>query len=446
MRRLFYFGYCGQKRFLCAPNARAPIAAPAKQAGFPASPFLPAHKPQCAGGPGRFAKRANFAAKMCKPRPLLRNRRLMGYNYLVFLYSGIESCRKVVFSVSERAAMKRRVRGLLHRKWFGPLGALVLAGLPMAVTIALVAYLTSPPDLAAVLGLSLPSPLQDPQGFAMELMLHLSSPSVNTLPLLSALPGAAIVLGVYLFVGLPVSVSLSGYFLDFLRGKKPGVLQAFSCFSGRYPRALFGMLYRLLWVLLWALMAFAAPVPLCIGGLHVIGLFAEQLGMYQIPLSIGLVVLCVVWFVVFAVAFVNRLLAYSLTPVALAAQPRLPAHRAVRLSRKLMRGNKWRLIGLIASFLHYFLPALAARALLFALPHIAPLLSLSDILAKSIGTFLWVVVGANLVVLVFVAPYLAASVHALYIERKREALMDEEVTPDDFVGRQKGQEKASYES
>ena len=42
------------------------------------------------------------------------------------------------------------------------------------------------------------------------------------------------------------------------------------------------------------------------------------------------------------------------------------------------------------------------------------------------------VVAANQLVWVYVGPYRGACRRAFYIERKREALMDEDVIPDDF--------------
>ena len=46
--------------------------------------------------------------------------------------------------MSERSAMKRRVRGVLRRRWFGPLAATALALVPCAVAGVLVALLVWP--------------------------------------------------------------------------------------------------------------------------------------------------------------------------------------------------------------------------------------------------------------------------------------------------------------
>ena len=72
--------------------------------------------------------------------------------------------------------------------------------------------------------------------------------------------------------------------------------------------------------------------------------------------------------------------------------------------------------------------------------YLSTLLGLTDVYVRYIRIFLLVVTGLNLLVTFFIAPYVLACRHAFYIERKREALMDEEVTPDDFGKKQrKGQ-------
>ncbi len=334
--------------------------------------------------------------------------------------------------------MKRRVRGLLHRKWLGPLGALALAALPMLVVGALVTLLM-PPLSDGLLSLKdqLLAVFSEGTDTLRSMVVLLFSFQFDFTEIVAAMPGQAILFAVFLFVSLPVSVSVSGFFLSFLRGKKPSPLEVFSCFSGRYPRALGGMLYMLLWTLLWALMAFVAPLAIYNGGIKIIEIFAEQLAMYQMYIYGGLIGLSLIWFVVFTMLFINRMLAYVLTPVCIAAQPRLPAFRAVRLSRKLMRGCKWRLIGLCLSFLNYYLPAIIAGVLLVVMRYLGSVLSLTEILQQSIRLFLWIVIFANQLVLVYVAPYMAACFRAFFIERKREALMDEEVTPDDFAPKMK---------
>ena len=336
--------------------------------------------------------------------------------------------------MTERSAMKRRVRGLLHRKWHGPLLALVVVALPLAVVGALVVWLLGLPTMQGQLVERFAN-AQGVAGWAVQVAsLLYSLDSLDYTGIIAGLPGLAVLAGVWLFIFLPLQVSLSGYFLSFLRGKNPRVRDAYSVFSAKYPRALGGMLYMLLWLLLWGLLTIAVPAALYMGGerLNAWLTASTTLNVSMIAFAVELI-LCLLAYVIFTLVFINRMLAYALTPICLAAQPRLPAYRAVRLSRKLMRGSKWRLVLLVLSFLTYYLPALIAFVLWAVLPMVAPLLGLSEFFQSGLRLFLLIVMAVNQVVLVYVAPYMTACVHAFYIERKREALMDEEVTPDDFV-------------
>ncbi len=356
--------------------------------------------------------------------------------------------------MSERAAMKRRVRGLLHRKWLGPLAAIVLAALPMAAFAILAFFLTRSFDgEAPSLFAQAIAFFDNDLGFLATMIILPETFKPDFTHILAITPVLSMVVGAALFIGFPITVSFSGYYNGFLRGRQPKPWSVFSCFSGSYPRALTGMLYLSLWVFLWLMMAVVGPVLLYLAGKAILTILAEQLSMSQLYPYAVLFILCILWFVVFSVVFINRLLAYCLTPVCIAAQPRLPAHRAVRLSRKLMRGNKWNLIGLILSCLIYLLPAVVFVILLVLLPQVAGALILSSIVQYYIRIGLYALIGLNALLVFYVAPYTAACFHAFYIERKREALMDAEVTSDDFTagpkrektkrGKKKSDESAS---
>lgn len=333
--------------------------------------------------------------------------------------------------------MKRRVRGLLHKNWHRPLAALALACLPMFGIAVLLALLLRPSGASIDTKVfQFTFTMEDPMGMLLQLLMLFSDPGLLLQPMMGWLPTQAVMAGIHVFVAMPIYVSLASYFLSFLRGKNPSVLSVYNVFSGRYPRALGGMAYMLLWQVIWLLVSFVLPTALILGSVPIISEMGLELNI-QIYAFIGVLVISLLWYIVFFFVFINRMLAYSLTAVCIAAQPRLPAYRAVRLSRKLMRGCKWRLIGLFLSFANYFLPAIIAAVLLPLLAIFGAQLGLSGIMLRSIRTFLIVLIAANQLVWVYVAPYMAATYHAFYIERKREALMDEEVTPDDFAAKEK---------
>lgn len=365
--------------------------------------------------------------------PCLAKRRALRYNEMTFQAVG----GKGVLIVSERGAMKRRVRGLLRHHWLPPLGALALAVLPLLAISAMLVLLMRPRpvDEASVVAQFAWS-LEDPMALLSSLLALFSKPSLLFEPIVGWLPLIGIEMGVHVFIGLPVCVSVCSYFLSFLRGRNPSPLQIYDVFSGRYPRAMGGMAYMVLWQVVWFAVSFVAPTVLVFSSIPLVAVIGLEFNA-QVYVFMGALILGIVWYVVFFFVFINRMLAYALTPTCLAAQPRLPAHRAVRLSRRLMRGCKWRLIGLVLSFLNYFLPAIIALALLPALSLFGSRMGLAGITQQSLTTFLWIVVYANQLVWLYVAPYLFASINAFYIERKREALMDEEVTPDDFAAKPK---------
>lgn len=322
--------------------------------------------------------------------------------------------------------MKRRVRGLLKKNWLPPLGAVLLVLIPLAIALALVLLLLRPAAQPAAGQLpALTFSLSDLKGSVLQLLFLLTDPSPLLARLAGWIPAALLLLGIHVFIVMPMLVAMAGYFLRLLRGKHPKVGEMFSIFSGQYPRILGAMAYRLLWQVLWFCLAFVLPTAAILASVPIVSMLGIELST-QITIFTIVIVASLLWYVAFFFVFLNRLLAYSLTPMCLAAQPRLPAHRAVRLSRKLMRGSKVQLILLALSFLVYFIPAILALLALLLLP------AIGLALGSGVRIILWVIVGLNQLAWAYVAPYMAASLHAFYIERKREALMDEEVSPDDF--------------
>ena len=334
--------------------------------------------------------------------------------------------------MSERSAMKRRVRGVLRRSWFEPLAATALALVPCAVAGLLFALLVWP-KISGSQVIDLPA-MGLMGGSAMDTLVMIAAALgggliVNTKALLSAGLACLAPLAVFLFAALPMQVSLSGYFIALLRGKKPSPLDVFSCFGERYPHYLGGMLLRAAWMTLWGMAAYVFPCALYFVAQPLVLRIAQALNLINSwYVWMGLLGLCVVWMIVFTFVLINRALAYGFTAVCLAAHPRLPASRAPRLSRRIMRGCKWRVIGLDLSFLTWFLPAIASVLALSVLYFVRPALG-------GLRLFLLGVAAANQLLWVYVGPYRGACRRAFYIERKREALMDEDVNPDDGGGK-----------
>ena len=333
--------------------------------------------------------------------------------------------------MAERSLMKRRVRGLFKKNRLKPLCALVLASLPMLLVTAAVLFLMDSP----IMGIgSLFSQITAlfAGGIQTGVMLLLYGGPLDYSQLVASVPACAVFFAVYLLIGMPVAVSTSGFLLATLRGKETRVMDVFGCFSGRYPRIVGGMLYKQLWVLIWGAAMIVVPLLFGIIGNQLVEAFTVQLNL-KMYFFFGAVALSVVLFFILLVFFINRLLAYHLTPVCIAAQPNLPAFRAVRLSRKLMRGQKGSLVALYLSFLSFYVPAILCGAALLLLNSFAAWLSLEEGIVSLTRMGFWGVIGFNMLVTLYVVPYGSLCVRAFYIERKREALLDEELTPDDFA-------------
>lgn len=339
--------------------------------------------------------------------------------------------------------MKRRVRMLMRRHWLSPMCALLLAVVPILLISLLNGWFFAPKETEPSVLSGFSWSFSDPMSIIAQLLMLFSDPMLLLQPVLGWLPMVGLQVGLSILIILPILVGISAYFLAFLRGKQPAPTMVFSSFSARYPRALGGMAYMMLWLLIWFVVCFAVPSVLLFGSVPFVSNLGIELNT-QIYIFLGVVIVCAIWYVAFFFVFLNRLLAYALVPTCLAAQPRLPAHRAVRLSRKLMQGFKWRLIGLFFSFIVYFIPSILCGLGLWFLSAYGLSFGISETLLPTIRTVLWVIILANQLLWLYVGPYMAASFNAFYIERKREALMDDEVTPDDFGGNPTKQEPTGH--
>lgn len=325
------------------------------------------------------------------------------------------------FVMSSNEDLRARVRDLLRRAWGRPLLALFLCGLPLIVMHAAVHVLLRPIQLSAeVFRTEIFAELSS-QELAMELLVILSGGALPDLSgLVAVVPGLAVLLVVFLFVLEPILVSRSTYFLRLLRGRRPSPTEVYGAFGSGYGRALGGMAYRALWSFLWLLVAVGIPSGLYGTGITLINAFPEAVSSQLLTLLSALMIVFVVSAAVMACVWINRMLAYCMTPCVLSTQRNLPARQALRASRKLMSGQKWRMLGLWLSYLYYFIPAMVAAAVLLLLPWAGSLLGLSEILTVSIRRFSWILIGANQLILIYVLPLVYSSFYAYYLERKRE--------------------------
>ena len=325
------------------------------------------------------------------------------------------------FVMSSNEDLRARVRDLLRRAWGRPLLALLLCGLPLIVAHAAVHLFLRPVQLLVEVFRTEIFGTLSTKELAMELLVILSGGALPDLSgLMAVVPGLAVLAVVVLFVLEPMLVSRSAYFLRLLRGRRPSPTEVYGVFGAGYGRALGGTAYRALWSFLWLLVAVGIPTGLYATGITLINAFPEAVSSQLLTLVSGLMVVFLVSLGVMACVWINRMLAYCMVPCVLATQQNLPARRALRASRKLMRGQKWRVLGLALSYLYYFIPAMVATAVLLALPWAGSILGFSEILNVSLRRFSWILIGANQLILVYVLPLAYGSFHAYYLERKRE--------------------------
>ncbi|MDR2504818.1 MAG: hypothetical protein LBD16_01790 [Oscillospiraceae bacterium] len=331
--------------------------------------------------------------------------------------------------------IKARVRDLLRRAWGGPLVALVLIFI-LYGGIQAGTYIFLKPFQTVYSAVSLPiitffDTYKDSasSGIIKSLLVPLGLITTGAgfpdftgiwTALLPALPWILLLVVARLCLFNPLAVSRADYFTQLLFGKKPSPFASFGI-NANYKKYLGGTLYRVLWLVIHAVSTLVFPIGLYVGGITIINAYPEQFTMISVQLLPALAIVSLALFLGLLYWFVNRCLAYSLVPSLLATQKQLPARRAMRASRYLMRGHKTRLMGLWMSFTYYFVPTIAAGAILIILnSSIGRTFAFTEIFTLSLKRFLYSVILLNQIMLLYVAPISHASFYAFYLEMRKE--------------------------
>lgn len=321
--------------------------------------------------------------------------------------------------------IRARVRDLLHLAWGGPLVALVLYLLPVAIINAVIHIVLQP---IQILFAAIRTPIIeffDMMGGAKVGLMLMASGNMPEFAgfgaaAMKSVPGLAALLVAAVFVFEPMRVSLADYFIKLLCGKRPKPVSVYSCFSAGYKRVLIGMAYNLMWMLFFVLFALVGAPAVYVGGIWLINAFPEVTTPNLLFLVPSLVALTIITLVVSIVMLFNRFAAYSFTPCALASQPRLAPTKATRASRYLARSRKKRVYAMWLSYLAFFIPAICALLLRHAIAPIGEVFGFTEYLSRSLNTFLLAVAALNAVAAIYVLPVSFASFFALYLETKRE--------------------------
>lgn len=176
-------------------------------------------------------------------------------------------------------------------------------------------------------------------------------------PALGAVIAIVAVLGVAalaynFFVASPIVVGYMKTNLDFVDGKKPEISTMFSYFKINYLKTV--GLYALYMLMM------AVPTLICIG--LAIGLILVCASVHMIGISSLIVGLVAIFFglIIFAAGsavMIYVTYAYRYCFTILAEYPQLKAIEALRMSRNLMKGNKWKAFCLDISFIGWYLLA-----------------------------------------------------------------------------------------
>ena len=204
--------------------------------------------------------------------------------------------------------------------------------------------------------------------------------SVSPETLLSLLPvmllvgalSALTALAVDLFVSGPATIGYHRFHLAVIDRNDPeiSVSTLFFAFKKHYMKAVLLRLLNLLVSLVVLLPILGAYV---LSLIHVITSFIASplLGSLILPIINSAIALLLASFVSLALSILV-LYAYTVAPFIMADYPEVSAVEAMRNSRHLMRGNKWKLFCLDLSFLGWFLLGLLMLGIgiIFVLPYI----------------------------------------------------------------------------
>lgn len=259
--------------------------------------------------------------------------------------------------------MRADARFHLKGAWGPAIGVTVLMGLINYLVSGIIGAVMS----VGLLGSSV-APLlnnrafwQDPE-YYMEHYAQYFDPT-DLVPMLAVfLLMFLLVLAASLFVQQPLTVSAYNWFN---RNREtpiaPNFGLFFNHFTSNYKNLMKGVLWKNLWIFLWSLIPMVG-IGLTMGSAVLLTAADQQMPGTEGRMSlfyIALALLIVGYIVLIAgsVIVINRGLAYAQAYFILADNPGIGSKRALQLSKKMMKGQKWHYIGLQFSFIGWILLA-----------------------------------------------------------------------------------------
>ncbi|MDR2713515.1 MAG: DUF975 family protein [Clostridiales bacterium] len=216
--------------------------------------------------------------------------------------------------------------------------------------------------------------------------------------------GPIIFLGYSLIIAMVMNVGMYEGYLKIYRKEQTEIGVLFSKFNNSFGRALGGMLWMTLFIIIWSLFA-------SIGGGILFGITAGSIltdilldpfavSFEAIEGIIGVLILSSLATILLSIPAIIKSIAYSMTPFILADKPNVKATEALKLSMKMTKGYKGNLFVMTLSF---------------------------------IGWFLLGCLTLGILLIVYVLPYYTTTLSGYYEELKEQALASGAITAEELA-------------
>jgi len=197
----------------------------------------------------------------------------------------------------------------------------------------------------------------------------------------------------------------------------------FSGFKVNFGRKLGGALWMFLWLFLWGLIA----VPAIVIGLVFVGIAAWTTGTVGGPVFL---------FVILALAafipMIIRMLAYSQMYYILASHPEVQATEALRLSKRMTKGHKGKVLLMGLSFIGWILLMTVPVAILGGVLGVLDVLGgfALDFSSTIVTTLLALV--TVIIYIPFLGPYMQTAYAGLFVELRDNAIAEGVIMREEF--------------
>lgn len=248
---------------------------------------------------------------------------------------------------------------------------------------------------------------------------------------------------------LPLATGVNKFMLRVIRLKNPGAGTVFKGYSGPYFfRSILLPIWQGICMLGWQLILLILLCGMMAGTALATGLSASDFiaagsgniaqglnGINAAYISkygwaylaaLGLWSILAAWLTLF------KVISYSLSGVALSERPQMGVRKAVRASRRILRGNHFKMCMVALSYIGWYLLAALAFALVGALGVGLNMLSMGQLGLIITLAVLFVV---SVLVIYLLVPYRAGVQAMCYVQLKREALENGVVCKEDFRGK-----------